>query len=399
MTADQVQHEQAAALLVYEAAHQEAINDNPDSDENLLDFEGDLLSDDDDPNDPWSPNWNAPDTFDGADAEENPDLVGIQSAESKISNCIFEVVVTAVPDQALSKPQPGKKISFGDSPAFRFALVSEVQRMAQADSRVTIMVGQARKEKKHAKAGASALFFDVSLSNQWNFDQLMAAAQKQYEERKLLKLMKYTIRFERRHVSHKGVRFQLDRITARTGESPSMVQILNCLFEAGLEPAAVWHAEEATLPGKGICPVYSGKINIFLKDQYCTDHGASSVNEKGEPTHMILCPPPSVLVRDGTGFLHHRKLVRVGTCPHCLGDHPDKAKKCPYLGRCRACLKVLKTLIHKGNKHCCGLGVPGLPRVQQTAPTVKPVEIKAGSRADKRRKRQLANISKMDDDL
>ena len=145
--------------------------------------------------------------------------------------------------------------------------------------------------------------------------------------------------------------------------SPSMVQILNSLFEAGLDPEAVWHAEEAILPGKGICPlVYSGKIHIFLKDGYCTDHGTSSVNVDGEPTHKILCPPPTVLVKDGTGFLHRRRLIRVGTCPFCLGTHVGKIKDCSCAGRCRACLKVLRTLNHKGDKHCCGLSVQGLPR-------------------------------------
>ena len=92
-----------------------------------------------------------------------------------------------------------------------------------------------------------------------------------------------------------------------------MVQILNCIFDVGLDLEAVLHAEEATLPGKEICPIFSGKINLFLKDKYCTDHGTLTVNAKGELTHKILCPPPTVLVKDGTGFLHHRKLIKVDT--------------------------------------------------------------------------------------
>lgn len=69
-------------------------------------------------------------------------------AESKVSSCIFEVVASAIPDSGLSKPQPGKKIDSADSLVFRFALVSEIQKLAKADSRVTITVEQARKEKK-----------------------------------------------------------------------------------------------------------------------------------------------------------------------------------------------------------------------------------------------------------
>ena len=53
----------------------------------------------------------------------------------------------------------------------------------------------------------------------------------------------------------------------------------------------------------------------------------------------------------------------------------------------RVRLVVLSSLRMKGKVAC------------QTAPTAKPVEIKAGSRAGKRRKRQLANISKMSGDL
>ena len=66
MSAAQVQHEQAAALLVYQAAHAGAINDKSYTDAELLDFEGDVLDPPD--GDEWSPNWNAPDTFDGAAA-------------------------------------------------------------------------------------------------------------------------------------------------------------------------------------------------------------------------------------------------------------------------------------------------------------------------------------------
>ena len=108
-----------------------------------------------------------------------------------------------------------------------------------------------------------------------------------------------------------------------------------------------------------------------LREEYCTDHGTATANADGVPTHMILCPPPSILVTDGMGYVHHRKILRVGTCPFCMGKH-DKIKDCVYAGRCRACLKALATLKHKGNKHCCGLGVPGLPRDTPSSQKVKP---------------------------
>ena len=179
--------------------------------------------------------------------------------------------------------------------------MNEIQRTFKADSRVTIVVGQARKETQSGKQkeGTAAFLFDISMTNQWNFDQLMETAQELYEKRKPLKFMRYIVRFERRHVPHKGVRFQLDGIIARSGSLPSMVQIPSCLFEVGLDPEAVLHAEEATLPGIGICPVFSGKVNLFLEDEYCANHGTTTANEDGEPTHKVSCPPPAVLVKDG----------------------------------------------------------------------------------------------------
>ena len=87
-------------------------------------------------------------------------------------------------------------------------------------------------------------FFDIAMSNWRYFDQLMDTAVGPAERRKPLRLMRYTIRFKRRYVTHKGMRFQLDRIKARGGASPSMMQVLNCTFEAGLDPEAVLHAKE-----------------------------------------------------------------------------------------------------------------------------------------------------------
>ena len=105
---EQVRHSQVAAVKRYELAHAAAIATGGDdsTEEELLNFDEDHS---DDPIDEWSPNWVAPTTFDGADAEANPDLVDIPSAESEISSCIFEVVASAVPDSGLSKPQPGAK--------------------------------------------------------------------------------------------------------------------------------------------------------------------------------------------------------------------------------------------------------------------------------------------------
>ena len=120
------------------------------------------------------------------------------------------------------------------------------------------------KAVKGKKEGTGAFLFDIAMSNQWYFDQLLEIGVAPADRRKPLKLMRYTVRFELRYVTHKGVRCQLHRIKSRDGTSPSMVQVLNCAFEAGLDPEAVLHAEEATLPGKGTCPVYSGKINLFL---------------------------------------------------------------------------------------------------------------------------------------
>ena len=133
--------------------------------------------------------------------------------------------------------------------------------------------------------------------------------------------------------------------------------------------------------------MYSGKISLFPREEYCTDHGTATVNQDGERTHMILCPPLSVLVRDATGYVQHRKLQRVGTCPYCPGKHqsPNEIKNCPYLERCRACLKVLTALNRKGNRRCCGLGVQGLPRETPSAQKIKANVIKPGSRADQRR--------------
>ena len=131
MTPQQLQHEQAAALAVTQAARQAAI-DNDDEDA-LLDYsETDDLSADE--ADPWSPDAAVPNIFDGADAEENPDLLGIQSAESKVSSCIYDFIATAVPDKGL-KITPGKKQTLADAPVFRFALVNSVQTMCGADAR------------------------------------------------------------------------------------------------------------------------------------------------------------------------------------------------------------------------------------------------------------------------
>ena len=66
----------------------------------------------------------------------------IQSVESKIPSCIFEVVVSAIPDNGLSTPQPGTQVRFADSLAFRFALVAEIQRLGMVDPSVAIVVGQ-----------------------------------------------------------------------------------------------------------------------------------------------------------------------------------------------------------------------------------------------------------------
>ena len=192
-------------------------------------------------------------------------------------------------EMSLVKPQPGKKVDLADSPVFRFALVAEIQRLAKADPSVTIMVGQGRKEKagKNKKGGTGAFLFDIAMSNQWYFDQLLhvETGVQPAERRKPLRLMQYTVRFELRYVTHKGIRCQLDRIKSREGISPSMVQVLNCAFEAGLDPEAVLHAEEATLPGKGICPVQytQGRVTSSLR--------RSIVQTMAQPLSMqMVCP-------------------------------------------------------------------------------------------------------------
>ena len=91
-----------------------------------------------------------------------------------------------------------------------------------------------------------SVFFNISLSTQHNTELMIAAIETQRKERKHLKLMRCTVRFERKKVKHEGIRFHMDRIIPRSGPAPSLVQILNVLFDAGLEPAAVIHAEEAT---------------------------------------------------------------------------------------------------------------------------------------------------------
>ena len=393
MSAEQIQHEQAAALLVFDAARQRA---QEEADDALLDYEGEQDGLSPDEEDPWSPDSVAPDIFDAADAEENPDLLDIQSAESKVASCIYEFTASAIPDPGL-KLTPGKKQTFADAPVFKFALVDAVQRMSCADTRCTIVVSDGRKENRKGGICVSAFFFNIALSTQHNTDLMMAAITKQQGERKFLKLMRYTVRFERKPIVHEGIRFHMDRITVKSGPVPTLVQILNCCFDAGLEPGAVLHAEEATLPGKGVCPVFSGKLVLYLKPEYCTDHGTDTVDEAGLPTHSILCPPPSVLVKDSTGFRHHRQIRRTGTCPFCLGRHKGSVRDCPYKGICRACLWRFKSLVHEGNKHCCGLGVEGLPREDRntTHGPVAPVQIQPGSRAAKRRRRQQDNIAKM----
>ena len=189
----------------------------------------------------------------------------------------------------------------------------------------------------------------------------------------------------------------MDRIIPKSGPAPSLVQILNVCFDAGLKPSVVVHAEEATLPGKGICPVFSGKLVIYLKPEYCTDHGTDIVDEAGLPTHKILCPPPAILIKDSTGFRHHRHIRRTGSCPFCLGRHKGSVGDCPCKGRCRACLIKDRDMEHQGNKHCCELGVEGLSREARHPAhgPVAPVQIQPGSRAEKRRRKQLENIAKM----
>ena len=126
-----------------------------------------------------------------------------------------------------------------------------------------------------------------------------------------------------------------------------------------------------------------------------------TVDEAGVPTHNILCPPPSILIKDSMGFRHHRHLRRTGSCPFCLGRHKTTIRDFPYKNRCRACLMENKKMNHKGNKHCCGLGVEGLPR-DANPRAVVPVQIQPGSRAEERGRRiMMEDIAKMrqQDDL
>ena len=53
--------------------------------------------------------------------------------------------------------------------------MAEVQRLAKADPSVTIMVGQGKREKavKGKKEGTGAFLFDIAMSNQWYFDQML----------------------------------------------------------------------------------------------------------------------------------------------------------------------------------------------------------------------------------
>ena len=66
--------------------------------------------------------------------------------------------------------------------------MAEVQRLAKADPSVTIMVGQGKREKavKGKKEGTDAFLFDIAMSNQWYFDQLLETGVAPAERRKPL---------------------------------------------------------------------------------------------------------------------------------------------------------------------------------------------------------------------
>ena len=91
---------QAAHQASIENCDEETLLKYYDSDEKLSADEKDL----------WSPDAAVLDIFDGADTEENPDLLNIQSAESKVSSCIYDFTASAVPDLGI-KLNPRKETS------------------------------------------------------------------------------------------------------------------------------------------------------------------------------------------------------------------------------------------------------------------------------------------------
>ena len=114
----------------------------------------------------WTPDYVAPVTFDGVDAEAHPDLENIQSAKAKALSCIHEITASRA---ALARLFSSQTATWLES-ELRFALVSELQKMANADAKTSIVVSSARAELRKSKpaSGVSAFSFDVSLSSQYN---------------------------------------------------------------------------------------------------------------------------------------------------------------------------------------------------------------------------------------
>ena len=102
------------------------------------------------------------------------------------------------------------------------------------------------------------------------------------------------------------------------------------------------------------------------------------------PLHPITEPPCYLAVKDSTGFIHKRELMKSGDnwCQHCWGKH---AGLCIYYHFCKRCLafnpKGNKYKAFQLNRHLCNYGVVEMPN--QKSPTkffVEPEQVFSAER-------------------
>ena len=96
------------------------------------------------------------------------------------------------------------------------------------------------------------------------------------------------------------------------------------------------------------------------------------------PLHPITEPPCYLAVKDSTGFIHKRELMKSGDnwCQHCWGKHSGK---CIYFHFCKRCLafnpKGKKYEDFKLNRHLCNYGVYEMPDQKPPKVFVEPDQV------------------------